>query len=940
MPRTLVRATGHDRDRSLGWLANAWIEALVVHGPGDVQEQPVRHTDEYAGFVVDCYAHGVDGRRLYDSAFLSRPKGCDKSGMAARFALYEALGPCRFAGWAEGGEIYRDPWGLGFEHIYLPGEPMGRPVQSPFIRCLATEEGQPLALDTPVPTVAGWTTVGKLRVGDEVFGSDGRPVAVARTTRVFEGLDCYRVTFSDGEQIVASGSHQWTVDNHDLHSGKHTRVTVTTEAMSRDFRSSRGNAYRLPLTPAFEVPERDLCVDPYFLGLWLGDGSKREPKIAFDWRLRDEYEAILTPLLQAHEVLVWSHETGNGGVVRVRRRDGLCPYGHDFTNDLNPHLPHRGCGQCCRERNAKRGAVPAGSRQETMKTRLRMIGVLGSKHIPADYMWASVPQRMALLQGLMDSDGHVNHTKGRACFTNADRRLIDDVERLLTSLGYKWDEQHCTNQHSGAWRVLFQPTTEQPVARLRHKVEAHRPASSRPRSTVRHVVDVQAVASVPVKCIGIDNADHLFAAGQRAVLTHNTGLVYDTIFVNLTKGPLSQAMPRKDNAGLTRTILPNGGEIRPSTASSSSKDGGKETFACFDESHLYNQPQLRSMYNTVTRNLPKRAKIAETWFLETTTMFAPGEDSVAEETYKLAEQIVEGKTKRERLLLDHRWGVVEDMSDEDELADAVTEAYGDALAWNHLPAIIDKILDPRVDPSDSMRYYLNDRSSAADAWLSSPEWAGCLPKEPVVPLTKTDAIVLGFDGSRKRSRGVTDATALIGCRVRDGFLFEIEVWEQPHGVAGETWQVPDRLVDARVRQSFKDWHVVGMYADPAKWETYVSTWEADFTSKLKVKVTRDHPMEWWMTGGRATYTVRALEQFANAVHDRELTHDGSSTLSRHVLNARRRETRSGIQIAKETPSSDRKIDAAVAAVLAWQARLDALAAGITDRASAVPRRIR
>lgn len=100
---------------SLGWMAVAWMEYFVVHSPGDVQGEPVRHGDEYTGFVVDCYAvDDGEGRLLYDSAFFSRPKGCDKSGLGARIGLFEAFGPARFAGWAEGGEVYRDPWGLGF----------------------------------------------------------------------------------------------------------------------------------------------------------------------------------------------------------------------------------------------------------------------------------------------------------------------------------------------------------------------------------------------------------------------------------------------------------------------------------------------------------------------------------------------------------------------------------------------------------------------------------------------------------------------------------------------------------------------------------------------------------------------------------------------------------------------------------------------------------
>ncbi|MEW1687059.1 hypothetical protein ACIQOF_21380 [Streptomyces sp. NPDC091265] len=105
------------------------MEYFVVHGPGDVQGMPVSHRDEYTGFVVDCYALGEggkdDGRMMYDSAFFSRLKGCDKSGLCARLGLFEAHGPCRFDGWAEGGEVYRDPWGLDFEYVYEVREPTG-----------------------------------------------------------------------------------------------------------------------------------------------------------------------------------------------------------------------------------------------------------------------------------------------------------------------------------------------------------------------------------------------------------------------------------------------------------------------------------------------------------------------------------------------------------------------------------------------------------------------------------------------------------------------------------------------------------------------------------------------------------------------------------------------------------------------------------------------
>ena len=98
MPRDLVKSDLADRKRTLGWLAVWWIETFVVYGPGDVEGEAIVHTDEYTGFILDCYALKPNGRRCHDSAFLSRPKGTNKSGLAGELVLFEALGPCRFDG--------------------------------------------------------------------------------------------------------------------------------------------------------------------------------------------------------------------------------------------------------------------------------------------------------------------------------------------------------------------------------------------------------------------------------------------------------------------------------------------------------------------------------------------------------------------------------------------------------------------------------------------------------------------------------------------------------------------------------------------------------------------------------------------------------------------------------------------------------------------------
>src|SRR5690606_39360835 len=108
----------------------------------------------------------------------------------------------------------------------------------------------------------------------------------------------------------------------------------------------------------------------------------------------------------------------------------------------------------------------------------------------------------------------------------------------------------------------------------------------------------------------------------------------------------------------------------------------------------------------------------------------------------------------------------------------------------------------------------------------------------------------------------------------------------------------------------------------------------------KVRWPAGYPFEWWMTGGRSGLTQRAIEQCEGAVRNQDLTHDGSYALTRHVLNARRRNRNAKLTLAKEHDYSPRKIDAAVAAVLAWQARLDAVAAGLGVRRGRVPKRIR
>jgi phage terminase large subunit-like protein len=419
-----------------------------------------------------------------------------------------------------------------------------------------------------------------------------------------------------------------------------------------------------------------------------------------------------------------------------------------------------------------------------------------------------------------------------------------------------------------------------------------------------------------------------------AVSEDQTKNTMDLVRPMLTHGNAIDDIPGLD-IGITQISIPNG-KLVPISSGATSKEGNRATAAIMDEPHLWKSANGgRDLANVIRRNLSKMSGRP----FETTNCWNPADESVAQGTYDYFKKMLEKPDiKKNDILRYHPMVQVEDLGNEDAVRDALRYLYKDA-PWIDIEEQLSYIYDRDTHPSDARRYYLNEISATADAWLTEPEWA--IGSEPLNVISPDDPIVLGFDGSKRRSRGNADSTALIGCRVSDGHLFVLRVWEQPDNV--DEWEVPKTEVDAEVASVMNDYNVVGFYADPAKWESYIAKWEALYGEKLLVKASGGHPIEWWMTGGRSGIIVKALSAFYTALLDRRLTHDNSGVLTRHALNARRRLTRSGIQIAKENPDSPKKIDAVVAAVLAYQCRLDAMAQGVlaninNQRSKAIRRR--
>lgn len=359
--------------------------------------------------------------------------------------------------------------------------------------------------------------------------------------------------------------------------------------------------------------------------------------------------------------------------------------------------------------------------------------------------------------------------------------------------------------------------------------------------------------------------------------------------------------------------LPDGGELRACTAGAASKDGGKETFAVIDETHLYVLNELRSMYATVSRNLPKR-RLAEPWALQTTTAYRPGENSIAEATLTAWRkgQLPAG------VHVDHREAKGRiDIEDRERTIKQLTELYGSAMhpetGWMDPVNVYETMIDPTKCPDHetAARYYLNRPMSSRDAWI--PDAIIERQARPGDVIADGDAVTLGFDGSLN-----DDSTVLIACRMTDGLIAPIGVWEKPAGHAGLWWEVPRPDVLETIRAAMTRFDVVRMYADPHEWRSDIDSLQQEFGKTIVP----------WPTSSHKAMSA-ALNRWHTDLTTGTAWHNGDLVLMEHLRNTYVQRRGSWRLVRKEHPQSDRKIDGTVGATLAYEARADAITAGWT-----------
>jgi len=411
--------------------------------------------------------------------------------------------------------------------------------------------GKALDLDTPLATPDGWTTMGEVRVGDRLIGADGHPVTVVAATEVMHGRPCYEVEFSDGEVIVADAEHQWvtwdvrTRKAYDYHSGpgapsypddwaswtssqvsrrryspggraqmrslrsagmSSTQVATilgrtataigqqrsraadvtggvqavprTTREIASTLRAHGQRNHAIPATRPLLLPEADLPLEPYVLGYLLADGDT------------------------AGTGRVACHPDDRSWLL-----EEFGALGYSVATYADPgHFYVRG-----------------------IRGLWRSLGLAEGKHIPASYLRGSSSQRLALVQGMIDSDGYVD-SHGCYRFTNSSKRLIEDFAELVTSLGcvarvqYRAPRMRAVRPSRESCEVIVPAAL--PLSRLPRKALAARHDWGREQAG-RYIVDVRPVPSAPVRCVQVNSPDHLYLAGRSMVPTHNSTLALD-----------------------------------------------------------------------------------------------------------------------------------------------------------------------------------------------------------------------------------------------------------------------------------------------------------------------------------------------------------------------------------------------------------------------------
>lgn len=329
-----------------------------------------------------------------------------------------------------------------------------------------------LPLDTPIPTVNGFVNMGDLKEGMEVFDRDGKPCKILHCSEIHYN-PCYKIIFDNNDELIADIDHRWQIS---FIRGEYSKEQVmTTKELKEYMNNSKRRSDLIPkiLNPkSIDIKDKVLPIDPYVLGVWLGDGHSNSG-----------YVTNMYPEL----------------FKEIESRG--------FS--IGPDVSKGGSGKAC-TRNIF-----------GLSTKLKQLNLLNNKHIPYEYLMSSYNQKLSLLRGFMDADGYYNKTRNRFETDTTRKYQKDFIVELLGSMGIKSTVINYTAKRSGksikAWKINWYMNDNPFLIRNKGLV-----LKNNKLHTYRYIKSIKECDMVPTRCIEVDSPSHTYLCTKKFIVTHNT----------------------------------------------------------------------------------------------------------------------------------------------------------------------------------------------------------------------------------------------------------------------------------------------------------------------------------------------------------------------------------------------------------------------------------
>lgn len=375
-------------------------------------------------------------------------------------------------------------------------------------RCILADDmglGKMQDVETPTPTPHGFVRFGDLKVGDEVFGRDGKPHKILQVYP-HKQKDIYEVEFTDGSKTNCGLEHLWmvqTTNNIQRKQGWQVKSLQEILDLGIEWKCSHAHRYtfRVPVTDAVEYSAKEYFIHPYLMGMLIGDGNLCSNKVCISIP-NFEKESIerLSGLL--NENYTFSiHETGT------------CPQYTIISRQRSRHNSYN---------------------REIKQLGLNVHGK--DKFIPQEYLMGSIAQRKELLQGLMDSDGYITAKRNKISFSTVSKQLSEDVCLLVQSLGglatihgHNRGKEGTHTEYIVSMQVKFCPF------KLQRKAERYTIDETHHKYMVKSIKDVRLIKKTDAMCIKVDSEDETYLTNNYIVTHNTTTLSASAVYGNFEK---------------------------------------------------------------------------------------------------------------------------------------------------------------------------------------------------------------------------------------------------------------------------------------------------------------------------------------------------------------------------------------------------------------------